>query len=102
MGVFEDSPLRNPDQIPFLNLAPLIQNPSNVDGEEETPSMKELVQEIDSHVKLVDLEVTSKLRAGNHPKGTQIQLPTTVQPTKDITRQQAKDVALLSPTNPSA
>ena len=39
----EDSPLRNPDQIPFPNPAPLVQNPSNVDEEEETPSMRELV-----------------------------------------------------------
>ena len=39
----EDSPLRNPDQIPFSDPTPPIQNPSNADEEEETPSMRELV-----------------------------------------------------------
>ena len=34
--------------------------------------MRELVQEIDSHMELVDLEVTSSLRACNHPEGTHI------------------------------
>ena len=78
MGVPEDSPLRSPDQIPFPDPAPPVQNPSNVDEEEETPSMRKLVQEIDSHMELVDLEVTSTLYAGDHPKGTQIQPPTTI------------------------
>ena len=78
MAVPEDSPLRNPDQIPFSNPAPQVQNPPNADDEEETPSMRELVQEIDSYVELVDLEVTRNLRAGDQPEGAQIQPPTTV------------------------
>ena len=65
MGVLEDSPLRNPDQVPFPNPSPPVQNPSNAADEEETPSIKELVQTIDSYVELVDLEVTSNLRAGD-------------------------------------
>lgn len=47
MGVPEDSPLRNPDQIPYLEPPPT-QNPIEVE-EEDTPSMRELVQAIDSH-----------------------------------------------------
>ena len=72
VGVPEDSPLRSPEQIPFPDPAPPVQNPSNVDEEEKTPSMRKLVQEIDSHMELVDLEVTSTLYAGDHPKGIQI------------------------------
>ena len=60
------------------------------------------MQEIDSYVELVDLEVTRNLRASDQPEGAQIQPPTTVQPTKDITGQQAEDVALLPPTDCSA
>ena len=94
MGVPEDSPLRSPDQIPFPDPAPPVQNPSNVDEEEKTPSMRKLVQEIDSHMELVDLEVTSNLCAGKHPEGIQIQPPTTVQ--------QTENVASFTPTDPAA
>jgi len=53
-------------------------------------------------MELVNLEVTSNLRVGDQPEGAQIQPPTTVQPTKDITGQQAEDVALLLPKDSSA
>ena len=42
MGVPEDSPLRNPDQIPYPEPPPPTQNPTKVE-EEDTPSMRELV-----------------------------------------------------------
>ena len=61
----DDSPLRNLEQVPFLNPSSLVQNPSGVADEEETPSIRELVQAIDFHVELVDLEVTSNLRASD-------------------------------------
>ena len=67
MEVPKDSPLRNPDQIPFPNPSPAIQNPSDAVDEEETPSMRELVRAIDSHLELVDLEVTNNLSASDHP-----------------------------------
>ena len=70
-GVPEDSPLRNLDQITFPYPSYSIQNPLNANEEEETTNMRELVQEIDSHVELVDLEVTSSLCAGNHLVGAQ-------------------------------
>ena len=63
----EDSPLRNPDQIPFSNPSPAVQNPLSAVDEEETPSIRELVQAIDSHVELVNLEVTNNLREGDPP-----------------------------------
>ena len=65
MGVLEDSPLRKPTQIPFLDTSLAVQNPPSLVDEEETTSMRELVQAIDSHVELVDLEVTGNLRAGD-------------------------------------
>lgn len=57
MGVPEDSHLRNPDQIPYLEPPPT-QNPNEVE-DEETLRMRELVPAIDSHVELIDLEITS-------------------------------------------
>ena len=45
MGVLDDSPLRNPEQIQFMEPSPPIQNPLGVDDEEDTPSMRELVHE---------------------------------------------------------
>lgn len=57
MGVPKDSLLRNATA----------QNPFGVVDEEETPSMRELVQAIDSHMELVDLEVTGNLHASDQP-----------------------------------
>lgn len=59
MGVSKDSPLRNLNQIPFLDPPLPAQNPTGVEVEENTPSMRDLVQEIDSHAKLIDLKITS-------------------------------------------
>ncbi|XP_030969636.1 uncharacterized protein LOC115989896 isoform X2 [Quercus lobata] len=52
LGVPENSPLRNPNQIPFPGLSTAAQNPPGATNEEETPSMRELVEAIDSHVEL--------------------------------------------------
>ena len=65
LGVPEDSPLRNPNQIPFPGPLIAAQNTPGATDEEETQSMKELVEAIDSHVKAIDLEATSNLRAGD-------------------------------------
>ena len=42
---------------------PLAQSQLDITDEEDTPSIRELVREIDTHVELVDLEVTSNLNA---------------------------------------
>ena len=103
IGVPEDSPLRNLDQIPFSDPSPPIQNPSNTVDEEGTPSIRELVRVIDSHVELVNLEVTSNLHTGSQPnENIQIQPPPSAQPTENIIKQPANDAALLSPVDPSA
>ena len=67
LGVPEDSPIRNPNQIPFLGSSTAMQNPFGAIDEEETQSMKELVEAIDSHVKVIDLEAISNLRADDQP-----------------------------------
>ena len=51
--------LRNPKQIPYPEPPSPIQNPTNAEKERETASIRELVEVIDSHVELVDLEITS-------------------------------------------
>ena len=63
MGVVEDSPLRNPEQIRYLALVPPVQSQANADDYEETFNMRELVHAIDTHMEMVDLEVTSNLHA---------------------------------------
>ena len=40
MGVLDDSPLRNLEQIPFPEPPSLTQNPSSATDEEDTPSMR--------------------------------------------------------------
>ena len=69
MEVPEDSPLRNPNQIPFPDLPTVVQNTPGVIDEEETTSMRELVEAIDSHVELIDWEATSNPHAGDQPGG---------------------------------
>ena len=63
MGVAEDSPLRNSDQIPYPAPPPPVQSQAITANEEDTPNMRELVHTIDTHVEMVDLEVTSNLNA---------------------------------------
>ena len=65
--------------------------------------MRELVRAIDSHVELVDLEVTSNLHAGDQPyENVQLQPPPSTQPTRDVIQQPSKDVTLLQPADPLA
>ena len=94
MGVPDDSLLRNPEQIPYPEPPlPPIQNP--IDAEEgDTPSLRALVEAIDSHVELVDLEITSNLDALLHNAPSSNPDPIT-QPTGDA---QAKHVADTTPS----
>lgn len=63
MGVAEDSLLRDPSQIPYSALPPPSQSQADVANEEETTSIKELVQAIDAHI---DPEVSSNLCAASN------------------------------------
>lgn len=59
MGLPEDSPFRNLDQIPYPEPPlPPTQNHTKVE-DEDTLSIRELVQAIDSHAELIDLEIIS-------------------------------------------
>jgi len=73
LGVPKDSPLRDPNQIPFPGPSLAVQNPPGATNEEESPSIRELVEAIDSPMELVNLEVTSNLHAGVRP-GEDVQL----------------------------
>ena len=94
MGMPDDSPLRNPEQIPFPTHPPPVQSQPGAD-EEDTPSMRELVHEIDTHIELVDLEVNDNLNAvllGTQlVEDVQAQLLPTDQPTEDAPAQPAED-----------
>ena len=67
LRVPEDYPLRDPSQIPFPNSTPTVQNPPMPIDEEETTSMRELVEQIDAHVELDDMEAISIPCAGDQP-----------------------------------
>ena len=62
MGVAEDSPLRDLSQIPYPAPPPSSQSQADVVDEEETTSMKELVQAIDAHA---DPEIFSTLHVAD-------------------------------------
>lgn len=92
MGVPEDSPLRGPSQIPFSISTPAMQNSPMPIDEEESVRIRQLVEQIDAHVELDDMEATSIPRVGDQPSGD-IPPPTTDQ-------QQTETAAQINPTNP--
>ena len=59
LGVHEDSPLRDLGQIPFPSPTATVQNPPMPIEEKETASMRELMEHIDAHAELNDMEATS-------------------------------------------
>ena len=69
MGVPEDSPLRDPGQIPFPSSTAAAQNPPVPIDEEETASMRVLVEQIDAHVEPNETEATSIPSAQDQPGG---------------------------------
>lgn len=75
LGVPEDSSLRDRSKIPFPSV-PQTENPAPlVIDEEETSSMRELVNAIDSHAVPTDMEGTSHPHVGDRT-GEDIQPPT--------------------------
>ena len=84
IGVLEDSPLTNPNQIPFSALSTATQNPFSAIDEEETTSMRELVEAIDSHAKPTNLEATNNPYVDDQPVGN-VQPPLAAQqPLEDV------------------
>ena len=96
LGVLEDSPLRNSGQIPFSSTTQAVQNPPRRTDEEETTSMRELLEQIDSHVELVDVEVSSNPHVGDQPdEDLQLQsFMTNQQPPETATQTQPTDLSV--------
>lgn len=92
MGLPKASSFRNPDQIPYLEPpSPTTQNPTEA-KDEDTPSIRELVTAIDSHAKLIDLEIT------NNPDT----MPTSTKPQpKDPSAQLHVNLNPVQPKDPS-
>ena len=59
LRVPEDSPPRDPNQIPFPSTAATVQNPLAPIEEEETASIRKLVEQIDAYAEPDDTEATS-------------------------------------------
>ena len=66
-GVPEDSHLRDPSQIPFLDSVLATQNPMGPVDKEETDSLRELVEQIDAHVEVIRTEATNNPPANDQP-----------------------------------
>ena len=92
LGVPEDSPLRNPEQIPCPAPAPPIESQADAVDDKDTPSMRELVQVIDTHT--IDLKVTSNLNAPENEEAQQL-------PAEDVPDQHTNDAAHFFPTDPA-
>ena len=86
LGVPKDSHLRDPGQIPFPSPVTVVQDPPAAVEEEEMASMRELVEQIDAHVELEDMEATS-IPTVQDLLGEDSRFPLTDQPeVKDLTR----------------
>ena len=59
LGVPKDSSLRDPGRIPFQDPTPAAQDLTGPNDEEETDSLRELVEQIDAYVEMIGTEVTS-------------------------------------------
>ena len=68
------------------------QNCPDAIDEEETQSIRELVEAIDSHVEAIDLEATSNLQTDNQPReGVQLQPSSVIQQLTKIVQMQPVD-----------
>ena len=58
VGVPEDSPLKDPNQIPLPSLLTTAQKTPIIANEKEMTSFRELVEQIDAYAEPIDLEAT--------------------------------------------
>lgn len=65
LEVPKDSPLMDLAKIPLPNFIPAPQNPTGPTDDEETDSLRELVEQIDAHVELIGTEATSNPHTGD-------------------------------------
>ena len=99
MGVAKYSPLRNPEQILYPAPVLPIQSQANAVDKEKTLSMRELVHAIDTHVEMVDLEVTSNLHAVEEGQGQSLAADL---PVGSVPVHQADEVIQAPTAEPSA
>ena len=92
----KDSHLRDPSRIPFPNSLPATQNPAGPIDEEETDSLRELVEQIDAYVEVIGTEATSKPSTNNQSDdNAQYQPPVPEhQPSKMATETQPVDLTV--------
>ena len=82
----ESYPFRDPDQTPLLNdslVQALTEEQSNKDGDEEggdSPSMKELAEQTDSHVEVINVDNSGSNVAPEGPNDPEINLVLTPPP----------------------
>ena len=69
VGVLEDSPLKDPDHIPFPSLPMAAQKTPIIADEKETSNLRELVKQIDAYAEPIDLEATSNPNAATQHDG---------------------------------
>ena len=74
LGVLEDSPLRDPGQIPIPDSAPAAQNPTGPNDEKETDSLRELVEQIDAYVEMIGIEATNNPPTNDGLRGEDVHL----------------------------
>ena len=65
LGVPEDSHLRDSSRIPFPDSLSATQNPTRPINEEETDSLRELVEQIDAYMEVIRMEATSNPHTNN-------------------------------------
>ena len=86
VGVPEDSPLKDPNHIPFPSLPIFAQKAPVVADEEETSSLWELVEHINAHAEPIDLETTSNPNVAVQHDGNVQPLTEGQQTPKDATQ----------------
>ena len=86
VGVPEDSPLKDPNHIPFPSLPIFAQKAPIVADEEETSSLWELVEHIKAHAEPIDLETTSNPNVAAQHDGNVQPLTEGQQTPKDATQ----------------
>ena len=89
-------PTEEPRADSILGSSPLVQSQAVAANEEDTPSMRELMHAINTHVEMVDLEVTSNL---NVAENAQVQNFPTNPLTEDAPDRPADDAVQFSPAD---
>lgn len=62
LGLSEDSPFKDPDQIPLpKHLHPPLEHTSTLNEKEDSLSKRKMVEEMDSYIEVIDLDIPTHL-----------------------------------------